>query len=88
MLGEGIVRMTENKEGLSDQSKYNYRSAVGMLLFLVKYSQPDISNAVRELLKVNDKANQAHYKQTLCTVKYVIDTKNKMLKLRPEKKDL
>ena len=59
-----------------------------MLLFLVKYSRPDIANEVRELSKVNDKAKQAHYKQMLRTVKYVIDTKSRMLKLRPEKKDL
>ena len=55
---------------------------------MVKYSQPDIANAVRELLKVNDEANQAHYKQVLRKVKYVINTKNNMLKLRPEKRDL
>ena len=59
-----------------------------MLLFLVKYSQPDIANAIRELSKINDKANRAHYRQMLHTVKCVINTKNKMLKLRPEKKDL
>ena len=54
--------MTENQEGLNDQDQYKYRSAVGMLLFLV------------------------HYKQILRTVKYIIKTKNKMLKLRTEKK--
>ena len=59
-----------------------------MLLFLVKYSQPDIANAVRELLKVNDKANQARYNQMLYKVKCVIGTKWRMLKLRPKKKDL
>ena len=60
--------MTENEEGQNHQGQYKYRSVNGMLLFLVKYSQPDIANAVRELLKVNDKANEAHYKQMLRTV--------------------
>ena len=59
-----------------------------MLLFLIQYSRQDIDNAVIELLKVNDKANQAHYKQMLHIVKYVINTKNEMLNLRPERKDL
>jgi hypothetical protein len=27
----------------------NYRSRVSMLLYLIKYSRPDLSNAVREL---------------------------------------
>ena len=86
--GEGIVRMRENEEGLNDQDQFKYRSAVGMLLFLVKYSRPDISNSVRELSKVNDRANKAHYKQMLRAIKYVIDTRNTVLKLKPEKKDL
>ena len=51
------MRMAENEEGLSDQSQFKYRSAVGMLLFLVKYSRPDIANTVRELSKINDKTN-------------------------------
>jgi hypothetical protein len=31
-----------------------------MLLYLVKHSRPDISNAVRELTKVLDGATNAH----------------------------
>ena len=46
--------MTESEEGLNDQGQFQYRSAVGMLLFLVKDSRPNIANAVRELLKVNE----------------------------------
>jgi hypothetical protein len=34
----------------------NYRSGVGMLLYLIKYSRPDISNAVRELSMCMDRA--------------------------------
>ena len=56
-----------------------------MMLFLVKYSRPDISNAVRELSKANNKANFAHYKQMLQAVKYVINIKNRMLKYMPER---
>ena len=86
--GEGIVRMTENEKGLDVQGHFKSRSSIGILLFLVEYSRPDIANAVRELSKENDKANQAHHKQMLRTVKSVIDTKSRMLKLRPEKNDL
>ena len=64
--------MTESEEGLNDQGQFQYRSAVGMLLVLVNCSRPDIDNAVIEFLQVNDKANQAHYKHMLRTVKYVI----------------
>ena len=51
IAGEGII-MTKDKETIEDKAKHTrYRSGVGMLLFLVKYSRPDISNAVRELSK-------------------------------------
>ena len=46
--------MTENEEGLNDLGQFKYRSAVGISLFLFKYSRPDIANVVRELSKVYD----------------------------------
>ena len=46
------------------------------MLFLVKYSRPDISNIVKELSKSNGKANYAHYKQMLQVVNYVLKTRN------------
>jgi hypothetical protein len=64
-----------------------YRSGIGMLLYLVKHSRPDISNAIRELSKVGDGATMAHWNQLLRAVKYTITTKNKALKLSPKLKD-
>jgi hypothetical protein len=57
---------------------------VGMLLYLVKNSRPDISNSVRELSKVADGANEAHFKALLRTIKYVIDTEHLGLLLQPK----
>ena len=51
-----------------------------MLLFLTKFSRPDIANAERELSKVNNCANLAHFKEMLRTVKFVLDTRNWMLR--------
>ena len=53
-----------------------------MLLYLVKHSRPEISNAVREISKVADGATEANWKALLRTIKYVIDTENKALKLK------
>jgi hypothetical protein len=64
-----------------DQSKY--RSGVGMLLYLVKHSRPDISNAVRELSKVCDGATECHWKALMRTIKYVLTTQNIGLKIKP-----
>ena len=46
--------MTKGDEKIEDSERHTkYRSGVGMLLFLVKYSRPDISNSVREISKAN-----------------------------------
>ncbi|HSN67552.1 MAG TPA: Ty1/Copia family ribonuclease HI [Fusibacter sp.] len=55
-----------------------------MLLYLVKHSRPDISNAVRELSKVADGATKGHWKALLRAIKYVLDTENYGLRIKPK----
>ena len=81
-----IIRPQEGDPLISAEKQKTFRSGVGMLLYLVKHSRPDISNAVRELSKVADGATEAHWKQLLRAIKYVITTENKALKLRPKLK--
>ena len=54
-----------------------------MLLYLVKHLRPDIANAVRECTKVLDGANEKAYQEMLRIIKYVLDTKNLGLKIKP-----
>ena len=54
-------------------------SGVGLLLYLVKSSRPDISNAVRELSKVMDRATPAHVKKLKRIIKSVLDTVKRVL---------
>jgi hypothetical protein len=61
-----------------------FRMGVGMLLYLVQHSRPDISNLVRELSKVAEGATEAHFKALLRTIKYVIDTEHLGLLLQPK----
>ena len=78
--GEKVTRV---KEGLiSQREQTRYRSGVGMLLFLVKYSRPDITNAARELSKVNDGATRNHMKMLMRVMKYVLMSKNKGLQYK------
>ena len=58
-----IVCPTNDDEKISPEKQKQYCSGVGMLLYLVKHSHPDIANAVRELSKVLDGANMAAYKE-------------------------
>ena len=84
-----IVRPEDDMPLLSATSQTQYRSGVGMLLYLVKHSRPDLSNAVRELTKVLDKATVVHWKAMLRAIKYVFDTRGYALKLQPSiRKDL
>jgi hypothetical protein len=63
-----------------------YRSGVGMLLYLIKYSRPDLCIVVRELSKCMDKATMGTYLEMLRVVKFVIDTKTFCHKILPENK--
>jgi hypothetical protein len=55
-----------------------------MLLYLTKYSRPDLCNVVRELAKCMDKATKGTYLETLRVVKFVIDTKFVCLQIKPK----
>jgi hypothetical protein len=57
----GILRFKvtcpdEDCNSISESLQKNYRSGFGMLLYLIKYSRPELSNAVRELSKCMDRA--------------------------------
>jgi hypothetical protein len=54
-----------------------------MLLYLVKYSRPDIANAVRELSKGMKEVTLGAMKNCL-VVKFVLSTKNLGLKMQPK----
>ena len=80
------VRELNKSLCLSAEKQTNFRSGVGMLLYLVKHSRPDIANCVRELSKVLDGATQGSYKEMLRVIKYVLDTKTLGLKIEPDNK--
>ena len=54
-----IIRPMEDIEKISMEDQRMYRSGIGMLLYLVKHSRPNLANATRELSKANNGANPA-----------------------------
>jgi Reverse transcriptase (RNA-dependent DNA polymerase) len=80
--GLTVIRETVKGSEISELEQRIYRSGVGVLLYLIKHSRPDISNATRELAKVMDGAGEAHLKMLFCTIKYVVDTKNRALYMK------
>jgi len=83
----GIVQSEEESANFSETEKTYYRSGVGMLLFLVKHSRPDIANVTRELSKVMMNPTLYAFKELRRVIKYVLDTKNLGLKLCPNMTD-
>ena len=76
--------LTSEGELLNEEEKKTHRSGVGKLLFLMRYSRPDILHAVRELSKwMSDGATVDHKKVMRQTMNYVIHTKNRGLHLKP-----
>ena len=81
--GSGVIRPTNEEHKIDSVRQAKYRSGIGMLLYLVKHSRPDIANAVRECTKVLDGANENAYREMLRIIKYVLDTRNLGLKIQP-----
>ena len=80
----GIIRPTNESKKCTPELQTRYRSGVGMILYLVKHSCPDISNTVRELTKCMDGYTAAAYKKMLRLIKFVLDSKTLGLKLQPK----
>jgi hypothetical protein len=81
--GLGLVKVQDEGNLVTKEKHSRYRTGVGMLLYLIKHSRPDLCNAVRELTKCMDGANEAAYKEMLRVIKFVIDTKSKGLRVEP-----
>ena len=82
---QGIVHNKETNKNISFNLQKRYRSGAGSLLYLVKYSQLELSNTVRETYKFMDEANRSHYKDILRAIKYVIDTKYYYYQIKPDR---
>ena len=81
--GFAVVRQ-EKKEGLlNGKDQKWFRSSVGSLLYMVKFSRPDIANSVRELSKVMDLANYGQKKELNRLLNFVYHGGVKGLKMKP-----
>jgi hypothetical protein len=79
-----IQRPKKGEIFISSEDQTKFRSGVGMLLYLVKHSRPDIAHAVRELSKVADGATKDHWNKLFRAIKFTLDTKDLAMKMKPE----
>ena len=70
-------------EQLLEADEKIYQSGVGKLLFIMRYSRPDILNVVRELSKWMTDSSTVHHKKILQqTINYISHTKKRGLLLK------
>ena len=72
--GFKAYRVKNDWEKLNTCDQKLFRAGIGILLHLVKYTRPEIANSVRELSHVMDCANDAHFKELLTVIKFVLDS--------------
>jgi hypothetical protein len=77
----GIVQPKKDDPRVIDKEQSTFRSVVASLLHLMKHSQPNISNAVRELSKCMDGATCGV--QGMRVIKFVINTNDYGLRISP-----
>ena len=63
--GFKVVRPKPEDSNIKEEEQSMYKSGVGMILYLVKHSQPELANAMRELSKVMDWATVGQYKELM-----------------------
>ena len=80
------ARRLENPEDkVSSEEHETYRSGVGTLLYLTKYSRPDICNPVRELSKTMDAPVPVHLKEMNKVIRHVLSTRGHGMKFELRK---
>ena len=65
-----VLSKADEDQALDKQSQSKFRPGVGKLLHMMRWSRPEIWNAVREVSRRMTIANQDHYKAMLRIMKY------------------
>jgi len=73
-------------EGLPMKEKWNYRSIIGMLLYLSTNTRPDIAFAVSQAARFSNEPKQSHAIAVKTIVRYLVGTKEKGTIVTPTKK--
>jgi hypothetical protein len=76
-----IIVMTRAEDGknVAQELQSTYRSGVGKLLHMMRWSRPEVLSAVRELSKHMTSATLTHLKAMYRVMTYCVNTKNRGL---------
>jgi len=73
-------------EPMEPEEQSKYRSGVGKLLHMMKWTRPEMLNAVRELSRFMMDASLAHMKAMYRAMSYALSTPNHGVMLKPNRK--
>jgi hypothetical protein len=76
-----IMRLMEETEKIDGSQQSKFRTGVGMLLHLIKYSRPDLTNVIREFSKCMDGTKLAAHQEMFRVMKFVLDRKGLLLEV-------
>ena len=80
--GQVLVKV-DSKNAISVQEQSKYRSGVGKLLHMMRWSRPEIQNSVRELSRHCNQASKAHVKAMLRVMTYCVATPERGWYMKP-----
>ena len=83
--GKVLTKVIEGTE-VDNKMQTEFRSGVGKLLHLMRWSRPEIWNAVRECSRRMSKSNLDHRKAMLRIMQYCVSTPNRGWTLKPVRK--
>jgi hypothetical protein len=70
-----IKALSSDKQGTADTGEFNYRSVVGMMMYLANNTRPDISFAVNQCTRYGNKPMILHEKAIKYISRYLLGTR-------------
>ena len=81
-----MMHRSETEEVLNEEEQFKYRSGPGKLLHMMKWTRPEVLNAVGELSRFMSGATDSHMRAMYRALKYCVRTPNRGLLLNPTMK--
>jgi histone deacetylase 1/2 len=78
-----MITACKPEDAMSEQLQNKYRSGVGKLLHMMRWSRPELLNSVRECSKAMKTSAHAHLKTMYRIMNYCVATPNRGLLLKP-----
>src|SRR5688572_6811902 len=79
-----VLQTSDDRNVMTQGEQKKYRSGLGKLLHMMRWTRPDIMNAVRETSKFMTKGHKGHMMAMLRVMRYCVGTANEGLIIKPK----